>query len=296
MKEQKQISKWVNRLMNIFYYLCLLIVVLVVLQVFAFTSFKIPSDSMEPSLLDGDYILVDKCSGGARLFNVLDALNKKEVNIHRMPGWRNFERNDVLVFNFPYPGRWDSIAFDVMRYYVKRCIAVPGDTLEIDKAHYKIRGYNQNIGNKTAQDDLQEILDQKWIDENNIVLKSYPNDESLDWTIETFGPLYIPKKGSSLKMTALNKLLYGNVIEWEQKKKLTLKGDSVLLGDSLIHNYRFRENYYFVSGDKMMNSQDSRYWGLLPEPYIVGRAVLIWKSIDRMADSLRWKRILRKVK
>lgn len=143
---------------------------------------------------------------------------------------------------------------------------------------------------------MQEILDQKWIDENNIVLKSYPNDESLDWTIETFGPLYIPKKGSSLKMTALNKLLYGNVIEWEQKKKLTLKGDSVLLGDSLIHNYRFRENYYFVSGDEMMNSQDSRYWGLLPEPYIIGRAVLIWKSIDRMADSLRWKRILRKVK
>lgn len=134
MKEQKQISKWVNRLMNIFYYLCLLIVVLIVLQVFAFTSFKIPSDSMEPSLLDGDYILVDKCSGGARLSNVLDAVNKKEVNIHRMPGWRNFERNDVLVFNFPYPGRWDSIAFDVMRYYVKRCIAVPGDTLEIKKS------------------------------------------------------------------------------------------------------------------------------------------------------------------
>ncbi|WP_242364727.1 signal peptidase I, partial [Bacteroides uniformis] len=93
-------------------------------------SFKIPSDSMEPSLLAGDYILVDKCSKGARLFDVFAALERKEVKIHRMPGWREFKRNDVLVFNFPYPGSWDSIAFDVMSYYVKRCIAVPGDTLE----------------------------------------------------------------------------------------------------------------------------------------------------------------------
>ena len=59
--------------------------ILIVLQVFVVTSFKIPSDSMEPSLLAGDCILVDKCSGGARLFNVLDAVEKKEVKIQRMP-------------------------------------------------------------------------------------------------------------------------------------------------------------------------------------------------------------------
>lgn len=64
-------------------------------------------------------------------------------------------------------------------------------------------------------------------------------------------------------MNPETRLLYRNVIEWEQKKKLTLHGDSVLLGDSVIHNYRFCENYYFVSGDKMVNSKDSRYWGLL---------------------------------
>lgn len=52
---------------------------------------------MSPSMLAGDCVLVDKCSGGARIFNVLKALDSKDVNIYRMPGWRNFKRNDVLV-------------------------------------------------------------------------------------------------------------------------------------------------------------------------------------------------------
>lgn len=101
MKERLQLKKWLNGITNVLFCLCLLVVILIVLQVFVVTSFKIPSDSMEPSLLAGDCILVDKCSGGARLFNVLDAVEKKEVRMHRMSGWRNFQRNDVLVFNFP---------------------------------------------------------------------------------------------------------------------------------------------------------------------------------------------------
>ena len=88
---------------------------------------------------------------------------------------------------------------------------------------------------------------------------------------------------------------YKNVIEWEQKKKLFLRGDTVLLNDSVICAYRFKENYYFVTGDKVMNSQDSRYWGLLPEPFIVGKAVRIWKSVDRNTDKIRWNRIFKKI-
>ncbi|ALJ59805.1 Signal peptidase I [Bacteroides cellulosilyticus] len=86
-----------------------------------------------------------------------------------------------------------------------------------------------------------------------------------------------------------------NVIEWEQKKKLFLRGDTVLLNDSVICAYRFKENYYFVTGDKVMNSQDSRYWGLLPEPLIVGKAVRIWKSVDREKDRIRWDRIWKRI-
>lgn len=297
MKHQSNISlrKLLSWGLNVVCGLCAMLLLLIVLQLLFVTSFKIPSDSMEPALLTGDYILVDKCSGGARLFDVFDALEKKEVKIHRMPGWRDFKRNDVLVFNFPYPQRWDSIVFDVMSYYVKRCIAVPGDTLEIKNAHYAVRGLEQELGNVSAQDGLQRIIESGRVEEMGIVMKSYPNREEMYWDIKEFGPFYIPGKGSVVDMNFQNKLLYSNAIEWEQKKRLSMKGDSVLLGDSVIRHYRFRENYYFVSGDKMANSRDSRYWGLLPEPFIVGRVARIWKSLDALNGGMRWDRVMKKV-
>ena len=95
----------------------------------------------------GDYVLVNKWIMGGRVFNVMDALDDKQVSIRRLPGWREAERGDVLVFNFPYPdSRRDSLYMDVMLYYVKRCIALPGDTLEIRDAHYYIKGMSEPLG------------------------------------------------------------------------------------------------------------------------------------------------------
>lgn len=194
MKERLQLKKWLNGITNVLFCLCLLVVILIVLQVFVVTSFKIPSDSMEPSLLAGDCILVDKCSGGARLFNVLDAVEKKEVRMHRMSGWRNFQRNDVLVFNFPYPGRWDNIALDVMLYYVKRCIAVPGDTLEIRNTHYRVSGFDGIAGNVQAQEELGKLISSGMTEERGLVLKSFPDGGCNGWLSASLGLfIYRPK-------------------------------------------------------------------------------------------------------
>ena len=182
-----------------------------------------------------------------------------------------------------------------MSYYVKRCIAVPGDTLEIKDCHYRVKGYNGCLGNTAAQDKLQKLLDSEEFVNRGIVVESYPFDKELGWSIAEFGPLYIPAKGSVVEMDSLNRMLYRNLIEWEQKEKLTFRRDTVLLGDSVISRYCFRENYYFVSGDKMENSKDSRYWGLLPEPFIVGRALRIWKSKDDMSGSIKWERVWKKI-
>lgn len=288
-------KKWSKIIVNIAFSICLIIVILLIVQLLMFTSFKIPSDSMEPSLVAGDYILVDKCTKGARLFNVFDAIDRKEVKIHRMPGWRNFMRNDVLVFNLPYPDRWDSIAFDVMKYYVKRCVALPGDTFEIRRGRYQVRNCKESLGNVSSQEYLLELLDSGKAEEHNIVTRCFPYNSTLGWSVIEFGPYHIPAKGDTISMTPKAKLIYRNLIEWEQRKKLSLRGDTVLLGDSIIRNYCFKENYYFVAGDKVMNSRDSRYWGLLPEPFIVGRAVSVWKSVNLDTDELRWNRILKKI-
>lgn len=288
-------KKWNNKILNIAFGICCIIAVLLLLQLFVFTSFHIPSDSMQPALLPGDCILVEKCSGGARLFNVLDAVERKDIDIYRMPAWKSYKRNDLLVFNFPYqPQRWDSIVFDVMSYYVKRCIALPGDTLEIERGYYRIRGLQEQVGSSLAQKKISALPDSGRTD---IVMDSYPWNKELGWTIKEFGPLPVPAKGQIVRMDSLTWLLYRQLISWEQKKSLVLNEEGqVLLGDSLISDYSFCENYYFVGGDNALYSQDSRYWGLLPEPFIVGRVWLVWKSVNPNTEKIRWERIFKRIK
>lgn len=279
---------------NLIFLIFCIIVTLFLIQLFCFTSFKIPSDSMEPALKDGDRILVNKMIKGARLFNVCAALDHKDVTIYRMPGLGNLRRNDVLVFNFPFQAnRWDSIRMDVMQYYVKRCIALPGDTLEIREGIYKVRGCNQKLGNYEAQQYLARL---QHPEELGIVVGTFPYDRNLGWNIREFGPLPIPRKKQIVVMNHSTYLLYRQLIAWEQKKKIELKEGQVFIGDSLIHQYRFEKNYYFVSGDNMANSQDSRYWGMLPEEYIVGKATCIWNSKGKYTGQIRWERILMKIK
>lgn len=290
---RKRIGIWLERLVNVLFYLAVSAVAWIVLQVFVVTSFRIPSDSMLPVLHPGDAILVDKCSKGARLFDVSKALNREKIKIRRMPGWREYRRNDVLVFNFPYQeGRWDSIGFDVMKYYVKRCVGLPGDTLEIRGGYYKIRGVQEAVGYLPAQRRMAVLPDSGTM----VVIPSFPWDKEMGWTVKEFGPLPIPAKGQVVKMDATGWRLYRQLIGWEQECRVHLDdAGRVALGDSVIEEYRFRENYYFMAGDNAYNSQDSRYWGLLPEPFIVGRAVRVWKSVDRNTGKMRWERMFKKI-
>ena len=98
--------------------------------------------------------------------------------------------------------------------------------------------------------------------------------------IRDFGPLYLPKTGDKVEMNRENYLLYRKLIAWEQKAEINYNDSTVFLNGEPIREYRFLKNYYFMAGDKGENSQDSRYWGLLPEEYIVGKAAFIWKSVD----------------
>lgn len=292
MEKRQKILKWLNNLINLFLLICLLVIVYFILQVFAVTSFKIPTDSMVPTLLPGDCILVDKCSKGARLFDVAAVLNGEEFTIHRMPGWRNYRHNDVLVFNFPYPVSWDSINIDVMLYYVKRCIALPGDTVEIRDGHYKVKGFDNELKNIVVRKDLSFFF----YGDTVTAPSSFPWDPVLGWTMKEFGPLPVPAKGDVVLMDSLSWMLYHQLITWEQKQPLRIdESGHIYIGDSLVRKYRFRENYYFMAGDNSCNSQDSRYWGLLPEPFIVGKAVRIWKSVDRETDKIRWDRIWKRI-
>ena len=290
-------KRLIYKLLNFFYWLLMgavgLLLLYLVAIVFWIASFPIPSDSMEPTLIAGDHILVEKFTMGARLFDLKPAFDKERFTIRRTPALGKVRRNDILVFNFPYPERQDSIGFDVMLYYVKRCIALPGDTLEIRNSHYRVWGVDGPLGNVEAQDRLERLFESGDYKKYGIYVPAYPYKKEIGWTVRHMGPYYIPKEGSSIQMNHANYHLYKPVIEWEQQQKLHRVNDSTFtLGDQPITTYTFQKNYYFVSGDKMENSKDSRYWGVVPEEYIVGRVWGIWKSIDEWGE-MRWERIER---
>lgn len=297
-----KIKKYIDFLYNLLVYLAggslLMLLIWLLFQIFVFASFSIPTNSMEPVLLPGDYVLVNKTLKGPRLFSLDDAREHKPLEINRLKGITKFQRNEVLVFNFPYPERWDSIGFNLMLYYVKRCIALPGDTLEIRNARYKVRGYNENLGNLLSQKSLAHYLENKKNVEKMVQANSfsaYPGDTTLNWSIKDLGPFYLPARGDTILMNRKHYSLYRNLIEWEQRKKLIEHDGRFYLDGQELRDYIFTHNYYFMGGDNCHNSQDSRYWGPLPEDYIVGKATLIWKSKNKVTDEIRWDRVFKKI-
>ena len=277
-------KKWADRLLTLAFGVCVLAMVWVLVQVTSFTSFRVPSPSMYPTLVPGDYILVNKWLMGARIFDIWEAVEYKEVPIYRLPGIRKVKRNDVLVFHYPYPHRNDSLSMDMLLYYVKRCIALPGDTVEIRKGCYWINGTRKD--RRWARMDTRK--ESSWEDESQW-------NVALGWTVQQLGPLPVPARGQEVVMNRLAAKMYGRLIAWEQKQPLTVRDGNVCLGDSLIHTYCFKENYYFMGGDNLENSNDSRYWGLVPEPYIVGVATRLWKSVAPQSEKIRWNRIMKKI-
>ena len=288
----KWLHKYADRLLDLFMGIGFLLLLWFLLQVTVVATFRIPTDSMQPTLLPGDNILVNKSIMGARIFDIWDMAEEKEVEIHRLPGMGKVKRNDILVFHYPYPHKSDSLSMHLLKYYVKRCIALPGDIIGIRKCHYYIKGINEPIGNIEAQKRIEKLQKEN---ARGIVMDTYPWDKYIDRTIQDFGPLHVPARGQTVAMDSTAVKLYRNLVEWEQKKPLTREENHVYLGDSLIQEYCFKENYYFVGGDYMENSKDSRYWGLLPEPYIVGVATRIWKSVDKSTGKIRCDRVMKRI-
>ena len=262
---------------------CMVVALFVVMQIFLFSSFKIPSNSMEPGLIAGDYVLVNKLIPGARLFNVFASLRGEQVQIVRLPGLREIRRNDVVVFNYPYPNNLDRIEMHMMKYYIKRCLGLPGDSLSIVNGYYRVNGIFEPVGNIEGQE-LFSVQSNKMLKDAGLYW-SFPKDSLISWNVKNFGPLYLPRKGDVIDMNRENISIYRKLIEWETGQKL----------DPRIVSYTFQKNYYFVAGDRIEDSQDSRYWGLLPEEFIVGKATFIWRSMNPQRSGVRWDRICSRI-
>jgi signal peptidase I len=103
----------------------------------------------------------------------------------------------------------------------------------------------------------------------------FPYDELHPWTRDNYGPLWVPQKGVSIQLTRLNYSMYERAIRTYEGNKLEMRNGKIYINDREENRYTFKMNYYWVIGDNLHGSQDSRYWGFVPEDHMIGKAWVI---------------------
>ena len=381
----------------------------------------IPTGSLEKTLLIGDFLFVSKFHYGARtptsavsfpmvhdtfpIIKKRSYLKKPQLPYFRLPGFQNVKRNDIVVFSWPadtvrkFFVREKGVQkpIDKKSNYVKRCVGIPGDSLEIingfvhingersilpdrAKTQYTHYGYNSkgvssrkllNAGYKDfnrkyrienitqerynalqpyilgrLSDDInnfvvitpsagipakvlgelrlsaRELLDAKkeltlTIAEAKDILNTgivdsivqkvtrtkrantnfFPNAIPYDWNEDNFGPILIPEAGMTVEINETTLPLYKKIIREYEKNELTKEGSSIFINGKETTSYTFKQDYYWMMGDNRHRSEDSRYWGYVPEDHVLGKPVLVWFSIEGINDGIknwriRWDRIM----
>jgi signal peptidase I len=127
----------------------------------------------------------------------------------------------------------------------------------------------------------------------------FPSNDQYTWSLDNFGPFWIPKKGVTIQLTTKNLPLYRRIIDVYEENDLKVKDGVIYINGAVAKEYTFKMDYFWMMGDNRHNSADSRYWGFVPEDHIVGKASFVWLSLDKNKSFLakiRWNRFFMGVK
>lgn len=125
----------------------------------------------------------------------------------------------------------------------------------------------------------------------------YPLNKLTGWTVDNYGPIWIPKKGETIELSLDNLPLYERPIHAYEGNALEVKDGKIFINGEETTHYTFRMDYYWMMGDNRHNSADSRFWGFVPEDHIVGKPIFIWLSLDQdrgwFDGKIRWNRLFK---
>lgn len=298
---------------------------------------------------------------------------------YRFPGLTKVKRHDAVVFNFPdgdtLSVKWQSnISYytlvreygrervmndktnfgeiitrplDKRENFIKRCMGMPGDNLQVIDRQVYIDGVlnegpglkqfkyrvvtngtrfnpkvlekldiTEDIGNGSLGEyfiTLTEESAAKMKSFSNVISveplieaagvrdpNMFPHDTLFKWNVDNYGPIHIPKAGEKVELNLNNISLYKRIISSFEKNDLEIKDGKIFINGKESNAYTIKMNYYWMMGDNRHNSADSRYWGFVPENHIVGKASLVWFSLDPnkplFGGKIRWNKIMRAVK
>lgn len=244
-------------------------------RIFITERFRIPSESMEPTLVPGDNVWVNKMLFGARLYKSMDFEEHTPLKCFRLPGLRKIRPGDVVCFNYPLGyDRWTVIEFKINYVYCKRVVGIPGDTIGVKDGITWNSNYRGTLGVLEKQMKIHDTPDSiLW---RTTLMGTMPFTRPM-WTIKNFGPLYVPEKGVTINLDSIGRAVYGPVIEYETGS---------WPANEMV-SYTFKYDYYFALGDNSLNSKDSRYWGFIPEDFIIG--VVGGKKVRNNANQIYQK-------
>jgi signal peptidase I len=281
--------------------------------------------------------------GDTVVFAMKGSVDRGTNNYYNLLRAYNFKRETLLN-----PANYKLVTrpIDKRDNYIKRCVAVADDSLEVRQGQLYINGekaqnpekiqYRYSVTTTDAAPLHRETLINWGINEDEIDLNQrrgglvsfynlteeqaekikslssvsdvvkqisapgmientniFPHDfENFKWNIDNFGPIWIPKAGTTVEISPENIALYRRIITVYEGHTLEVRDGKILIDNEAATEYTFKQDYYFMMGDNRHNSEDSRVWGFVPEDHIVGKPLFIWFS-RKAGVGIRWNRIFR---
>lgn len=320
-------------------------VVAIVLRTFLFGSYRIPTPSMENSLMTGDFLMVSKIAYGPRTPMTIGIpftqLHIPGVQLpwFRLPGFTEVKRNDIFVFNYPI----DVAPISAKTNYIKRAVGVPGDTLEIRDKMLFVNGQQEEMLPDIRHHHLVHVRERVRLSEAKVAqldadilqtdggslyilnmsrqaaeaMEQWPEVDSVRYFTlpqsynefqrgrftfsqgfqnhDQIPSMVVPFKGQVIELGPETWHLYKDVITRYERQDVRMRDSLFYLDGEPISSYTIRKDYYFALGDNRDDSEDSRFWGFVPDDHVVGKAWLVYFSWDKERGLPRFNRFFRNI-
>ena len=313
-----------------------------IIRTFLFEAYRIPTPSMENTLMTGDFLVVSKFHYGAR---TPMAIGIPFTQIHipnltlpwmRLPAWSDVERNDIVVFNYPI----DETVIAKKTHYVKRCVAIAGDSValinarlyingDLSKQHETLRRFYEVVVRDRIRLSPSKVKKmgaeiRSMLSENSYIVNMTQSqaEEMKGWSevadtrvyslpvsYNEFGQtrfafargfgtnhhnmsaFQVPYKGQEIELNRETWHLYQDIVGKYEENVVQLTSAGFVINGVPSTTYTIKKDYYFMMGDNRDDSEDSRFWGFVPDDHIVGNPSMIYFSWDKEALLPRFDRL-----